>query len=120
MVNRPVRDGLWCFYVMVRYLLNPMVSELYLSALFWDITCVGKLVVMEVCRFSFCPKKDTALDALDILALYKAWGMHVLLYMIWFVCMALLADHIFIWYWGWQHKYNVRLGCTCLNAGDIP
>ena len=112
--------GYGVFYVMVRYLFRANgIGVIFVSIILGILLVLVNWLLWKSVAFHFCPKKDTALDALDILALYKAWGMHVLLYMIWFIPVWPALLIIFIWYWGWQHKYNVRLGCTCPKCGEI-
>ena len=112
--------GYGVFYVMVRYLFRANgIGVIFVSIILGILLVLVNWLLWKSVAFHFCPKKDTALDALDILALYKAWGMHVLLYMIWFIPVWPALLIIFSWYWGWQHKYNVRLGCTCPKCGEI-
>ena len=112
--------GYGVFYAMVRYLFRANgTGVVFISIILGILLVLVNWLLWKSVAFHFCPKKDTALDALDILALYKEWGMHVLLYMIWFIPVWPALLIIFIWYWGWQHKYNVRLGCTCPKCGEI-
>ncbi|WP_260458424.1 hypothetical protein [Bacteroides salyersiae] len=112
--------GYGIFYVIVRYLFKANGSGVVFGGIILGILLVlANWLLWKSVVFHFCPKKDTTLDALDVLALYKVWGTHVLLYMIWFIPVWPALLLIFIWYWGWQHKYNIRLGSTCPKCGEV-
>ena len=87
--------GYGVFYVMVRYLFRANgIGVIFVIIILGILLVLVNWLLWKSVAFHFCPKKDTALDALDILALYKAWGMHVLRYMIWFIPVSVSYTHL--------------------------
>lgn len=112
--------GYGVFYVIAKYLFIAQGIRVILAGTVLGLLLVfTNLLTWKMITLYFCPRGKTALDALDFLALYKAWGAHILFYTVWFIPIWPALLIVFIWYQGWQHKRNLRLSCTCPKCSEI-